>query len=140
MSKAELKKIDVKVALAEKYERLASVAGSKPKHRHGCFTPTISETRSKRCGINLESSDFPRHSASTTTESKHDNRKPRQSQAGLFHFTSASRSENSISEPALCKRCSLNQEFGSRTIAILSLRTIQWRFGARIHPHEGQFP
>ncbi len=31
MSKADLKKIDVKIALAEKYERLASVAGSKPK-------------------------------------------------------------------------------------------------------------
>ena len=31
MSKAELKKIEVKVALAEKYERLASVAGSIPK-------------------------------------------------------------------------------------------------------------
>ena len=31
MSKEELKKIEVKVALAAKYERLASVAGSKPK-------------------------------------------------------------------------------------------------------------
>ena len=37
MSKADLKKIDVKVALAEKYERLASVAGSKPKQRHFIF-------------------------------------------------------------------------------------------------------
>ena len=31
MSKADLKKIEVKIALAEKYQRLASVAGSKPK-------------------------------------------------------------------------------------------------------------
>ena len=37
MSKVELKKIEVKVALAEKYERLASVAGSKPKRRHFQF-------------------------------------------------------------------------------------------------------
>lgn len=37
MSKADLKKIDVKVALAEKYERLASVAGSKPKLRTFMF-------------------------------------------------------------------------------------------------------
>lgn len=37
MSKADLKKIDVKIALAEKYERLASVAGSAPKRRHFIF-------------------------------------------------------------------------------------------------------
>ena len=37
MSKAELKKIEVKVALAEKYERLAGVAGSKPKERAFIF-------------------------------------------------------------------------------------------------------
>ncbi len=37
MSKSELKKIDVKVALAEKYERLASVAGSKPKRQTWMF-------------------------------------------------------------------------------------------------------
>ena len=37
MSKVELKKIEVKVALAEKYERLAGVAGSKPKRRHFQF-------------------------------------------------------------------------------------------------------
>ena len=33
MSKEDLKKIEVKVALAAKYERLASVAGSAPKLR-----------------------------------------------------------------------------------------------------------
>jgi hypothetical protein len=37
MSNVDLKKIDVKVALAEKYERLASVAGSKPKRRTFMF-------------------------------------------------------------------------------------------------------
>ena len=37
MSKEDLKKIEVKVALAEKYERLASVAGSKPKQRAFMF-------------------------------------------------------------------------------------------------------
>ena len=37
MSKADLKKVDVKISLAEKYERLASVAGSKPKRRAFMF-------------------------------------------------------------------------------------------------------
>ena len=37
MSKEDLKKIEVKIALAEKYQRLASVAGSKPKQRAHMF-------------------------------------------------------------------------------------------------------
>lgn len=37
MSKADLKKIEVKVALVQKYERLAAVAGSIPKRRHFMF-------------------------------------------------------------------------------------------------------
>lgn len=37
MSKADLKKIEVKISLAEKYERLAGVAGSAPKRRHFIF-------------------------------------------------------------------------------------------------------
>lgn len=37
MSKADLKKIEVKQALVAKYERLASVAGSKPKRRAFMF-------------------------------------------------------------------------------------------------------
>ena len=37
MSKEGLKKIDGKIALVEKYERLDSVAGSKPKRRTFMF-------------------------------------------------------------------------------------------------------